>query len=187
MDIRGHWSVLLAPLIPLTCGIYLVNHFDVSPGQTLDKIHHVLSRQPPFEWTIVTDLTAWLIVGFGLFLLAERLVWLATTRVEVMKHGIEHRTGLLRQYTSHIQFKDAECLSLYQSGLGALLGYGTLTIHGRGSATITLPDVATARDLMQYVDRQIQRSAQAGPQATSAATDEPPLVAPAERKTAVAG
>ena len=158
MNIRGHWSVLLPPLFPLALGIYLLSRFGVTPGQTLAKVQHVLSRQPPVDWTIAIDLMVWVVVGFGVFVLGERLVWLMTTRVEVTKTGIEHRTGLLRRYTRRIQFKDADSLSLYQSWLGYLLGYGTVTVHGRGSATVTLRNVATARDLMLHIDQQMART-----------------------------
>lgn len=155
MTIRGHWSVLLTPLIPLALGLYLLNHFGVTPGETIAKIQHVMSRQPPFEWTIVIDIAVWLVTGFGAVVMAGRIAWLLTTRVDVAKNGIEHRTGLLHRYTSRIQFKDAECLSLYQSWLGYLLGYGTVTVHGRGSATVALKNVATARDLMMHIDQQM--------------------------------
>ncbi|MFC4259707.1 PH domain-containing protein [Marinobacter lacisalsi] len=158
MNIRGHWSVLLTPFIPLALGLYLLSHFGVTPGQTLAKIQHVMSRQPPVDWTIAIDLAVWLIIGFGLFVLAGRIAWLMTTRVEVMKNGIEHRTGVIHRYTSRIQFKDAESLSLYQSWLGYLLGYGTVTVHGRGSAIVALKNVATARDLMLHIDQQMART-----------------------------
>jgi len=158
MNIRGHWSVLLMPIIPLALGLYLLSHFGVTPGQTLAKIQHVMSRQPPVDWTVVVDLMVWLVIGFGLAMLAGRLAWLLTTRVEIMKNGIEHRTGVLHRYTSRIQFKDAESLSLYQSWLGYLLGYGTVTVHGRGSATIALKNIATARGLMLHIDQQMART-----------------------------
>ena len=170
MNIRGHWSVLLAPLIPLALGLYLLNHFGVTPGQTLAKIQHVMSRQPPFDWTVAMDITVWLIIGFGLVVLAGRIAWLLTTRVEVERNGIEHRTGVLHRYTSRIQYKDAECLSLYQSWLGYLLGYGTVTVHGRGSAKVALKNVTTARDLMMYIDQQMARSAAAPRPAPSPVT-----------------
>lgn len=158
MNIRGHWSVLLTPLIPLALGLYLLNHFGVTPGQTLAKIQHVMSRQPPVDFTVAIDLVVWLIIGFGLTVLAGRIAWLMTTRVDVMENCIEHRTGIIHRYTSRIQFKDAESLSLYQSWLGYLLGYGTVTVHGRGSATVALKNVATARDLMLYIDQQMART-----------------------------
>lgn len=130
----------------------------MTPGQTLDKVRHVLSRQPPFEWTIATDLAVWLVVGFGVLVLAERLIWLLTTRVTVLKHAVEHHTGLARRYTTRIQFRDVESLSLYRSWLGVLLDYGTVTIHGRGSTRIVLANVATARDLMLHIDQQVARA-----------------------------
>lgn len=158
MTIRGHWSVLLTPLIPLALGLYLLNHVGVTPGETIAKIQHVMGRQPPFPWTMVIDIAVWLVIGFGVVIMAGRIAWLLTTRVDVDKNGIELRTGLLHRYTSRIQFRNAESLSLYQSWLGYLLGYGTVTVYGRGSTTVALKNVSTARDLMLYIDRQVARN-----------------------------
>lgn len=158
MNIRGHWSVLLPTLLPIALGLYLLSYFSITPGETISKIQHVMSRQPPVEWTVAIDIVVWLILGFGLAMLAGRIAWLLTTRVEVLKNAIEHRTGLVHRYTTRIQFKDAESLSMYQSWLGYLLGYGTVTVHGRGTSTLTLKNVANARDLMLYIDQQMARN-----------------------------
>lgn len=183
MTIRGHWSVLLAPVLPIALGLYLLNYFGVTPVQTLDKIRHVMSRQPPFEWTVAIDLMVWVIIGFGLTLLGGRIAWMITTRVEVCRTGIEHRTGLVHQYTSRIQFKDIECLSLYQSWLGALLGYGTVTVHGHGSATVILKNICNARDLLLHIDQQMAKLPVAPRMAASPST---PTRATAEKDAGVA-
>jgi hypothetical protein len=83
-------------------------------------------------------------VAVAIGALAALPAWLArwSTELTVTNKRIVAKRGLIRRDSVEMLHKKIESLTVHQSLLGRLLGYGTLAIHGTGGGVEWIPNLA---------------------------------------------
>jgi uncharacterized membrane protein YdbT with pleckstrin-like domain len=78
---------------------------------------------------------------FGLVLLVRGLVTVWTTELAVTDKRVIAKFGLISRETIELVHQKVEGLSVSQSILGRLLGFGTITVNGTGSGKTPVPHI----------------------------------------------
>lgn len=71
-------------------------------------------------------------LSFGLYYLGKAL----STEIAVTSECFVHKSGIISFQTEELELDNIEKVTVAQSILGRLFGYGTLTAHGTGSEEI---------------------------------------------------
>lgn len=95
----------------------------------------------------------------GVWLIPAVLVWLHWKCIEqgVTNKRVIRKSGIISRKTSEMRLSAIESIVIEQSLLGRALGYGTVTVTGRGSGNVTIKWMA---DPMR-VKRRIESAEQA--------------------------
>ncbi|MEM6649237.1 MAG: PH domain-containing protein [Pseudomonadota bacterium] len=88
----------------------------------------------------------------GLFLLIAHLIHLNTTEIVVTTFRFVYKTGLISRDTKEVSLNKIEEISLRQSILGRIFGYGNMTLRGTGVGVITLPNVDRPLKVRQIIE-----------------------------------
>ena len=105
----------------------------------------IVGRFPTVFW-----IGAWatlIVLGpflIGVYFFARWAVYMKSTFAVVTNQRVILKRGLIRRWTEELAVDSIESVELDQSVLGRLFGYGTITVHGTGEASIELPPVAHA-------------------------------------------
>lgn len=132
---RVHWIILLRPVLYLAIGLVLVWLGD-------DKNFPILE-----------------IIG-GLFLLfvpinyVFAILTIISTEIAVTNRRIITKIGFIRRHTSEIDRTKVEGISVDQSILGRILGYGTVTVTGTGGKSAPMRSIANPVELRTNVRAQ---------------------------------
>ena len=84
---------------------------------------------------------------FGLFLLGRAI----STEIAVTNERFIKKSGIVSFDTEEIGLDNIETISVEQSILGRLLGYGTLTVHGTGREEIRITMVDRPVALRKHI------------------------------------
>jgi len=90
----------------------------------------------------VTQVIFWVAGGWSLCVVAQALWLLATFAATVSNRRLYARTGLLVIKESAINLSKVSEVTVQQSLLGRLLGYGNLIVQAGGSSECVLPRIA---------------------------------------------
>jgi uncharacterized membrane protein YdbT with pleckstrin-like domain len=93
------------------------------------------------------------LVGLFIFLVVMIPIW--TTEIGVTNQRIIYKTGFISRATNELQLKSIEEVSMQQSILGRILGYGTIEIHGTGEEQIMLPPLDNPLELRKALQEAI--------------------------------
>ena len=80
---------------------------------------------------------------FGGLVTIKRLLDVLTTEVAVTNQRLNVKLGLLRRDTIEQQLSKIDSVSVSQSILGRILGYGTLQVRGTGVSNTSLPGIGS--------------------------------------------
>lgn len=116
----------------------------------------------------------------GIILLLKALIQQSTTELAVTTKRVVAKVGLIRRNTIELNHSKVESLSVDQSILGRVFGFGTIVISGTGGGKTPIPNIDSPlqfrREAMQAID-----SSQSAPQT---ADERPaPVAKPPDEKT----
>lgn len=80
-----------------------------------------------------------LVIGIVVFISMMLPIW--TTEIGVTDQRIIYKRGFITRETDEMQLRSIEEVSLDQTVLGRILGYGKIQIHGTGNEEIYLPAI----------------------------------------------
>jgi len=121
----------------------------LAPGET------VLRRG---EWPFVFWLGAWAallflgIIVVGVFIFIGAVVKMKTTDFAVTNRRIILKQGWLTRHTAELAVENVEGVSLNQSLIGRLFGFGRVIVTGTGDATIVFPPMAHPVDFRRAIE-----------------------------------
>jgi uncharacterized membrane protein YdbT with pleckstrin-like domain len=121
----------------------------LAPGET------VIRRG---KWPFVFWLGAWAallllsIIVVGVFIFIGLVVKMKTTDFAVTNRRIILKEGWLTRHTSELAVENVEGVSLDQSLIGRLFGFGRVVVTGTGDATIVFPPMANPVDFRRAIE-----------------------------------
>ena len=113
---RLHWILYTRPLLLTLTGVALA----IALAQLTD---------PPWLWYLGVAVSALGVLGW-----LVRWVELRTSEFAVTSTRLIFKIGLVARHTTELLLPKVESISVTQSLLGRLLGYGDLTVTGTGGA-----------------------------------------------------
>jgi uncharacterized membrane protein YdbT with pleckstrin-like domain len=122
---RMHWIVTVRGLALALAGLVVIFWPPPSPDVRL-----------------VLQVIGALLVILGLVDLARALFVQWTTEIAVTNKRVIHKRGFIRRDTAEMNMDKVESVTVGQSLLGRLLGYGTVTVRGTGAGLEGLPYIA---------------------------------------------
>jgi membrane protein YdbS with pleckstrin-like domain len=75
----------------------------------------------------------------------------ATTELAATDQRVIHKTGLLSRHTHEMHRVRVQYVTVQQSLLGRMLGYGTVIVHGTGSAFDPIRNVSAPQTFRSYL------------------------------------
>ncbi|WP_417580688.1 PH domain-containing protein [Nitrincola sp.] len=106
----------------------------------------------PAQWT------GYLLLLIGLYFLfhgVRRYMLQLSTRYLLTNVRIMSKSGVLGLSTHELLLRSADGVSLQQSLLGRLLGYGTLKIAGRGSHELVMHSVSRVIEVKEMIEKRL--------------------------------
>jgi len=88
---------------------------------------------------------------FALFDVLRTFVQVISTEYAITNQRVIVKTGLVRRTTSEVAIGKVEGISLSQSVLGRLVGYGTITVSGTGTQKAPFRYVANPMELRKQI------------------------------------
>jgi uncharacterized membrane protein YdbT with pleckstrin-like domain len=114
------------------------------------------------------------VIGVLIFLAIMIPIW--TTEIGVTNQRIIYKTGFISRDTNELQLRSIEEVSMQQTVLGRIFGYGRIEIHGTGEEQIVLPNLGDPLELrraLQEAIGEVQRTTQ--PVSSGAAPQRTPV------------
>ncbi len=108
--------------------------------------HEAVVFQGRFHW--FSHALAWaalIILGVvivGVFLFVGMMVRIATTEFAVTSRRVLLKRGLFNIDVDSLSLEAIETVKLHESFIGQLLGFGVVTVHGRGDQCLEFPPMA---------------------------------------------
>jgi uncharacterized membrane protein YdbT with pleckstrin-like domain len=90
-------------------------------------------------------------VGLGILLVLNGIVRQATTEIVITDRRAIVKTGFFARRTLEMNMDKIESVDVSQSALGRALGFGTVALHGTGTRSNTMHDVANPIELRRAV------------------------------------
>lgn len=125
---RVHWIVYFLPVLWTATGIF----FAVS-----------LSEESIFLGNIM--------IAAGLFFFLVAFIRRRTTELAITDRRVIVKTGFIKRNTSELNRERVEGVSVNQSVLGRILGYGTVSVQGTGGGIAPVKLVADPIDFRRAV------------------------------------
>lgn len=125
---RLHWIIFLMPAISVTIGIFLTGIFP--------------------------SLAIFMVVA-GLVFLIDPFIRYITSEFGVTNKRIILKVGLIRRQTFELLHKHVESLSVKQSVLGRILGFGSVTVTGTGGIKQIFYNISSPLKFRKRVHEQI--------------------------------
>ncbi len=142
-QVKPHWIIFLRTFVWLIITL-LVLFFGM--GSAIGQIQPIHEAPPLYQIIAIITFCAALFSALGAFIKYASGEFAVTNKRVMMK------TGVIRRSTTEILLSRIESISIYQSLLGRLCNYGSLTISGTGGSKdpfINLPDPLQLRDVIQ--------------------------------------
>jgi len=100
----------------------------------------------------------------GSIILARHLIILVTTEIVVTTTRFVYKRGLIARDTKEVSLNKIEEITLHQTVLGRIFGYGQLIMRGTGVGVIELPDLDNPINLRRIIEnaRSSLRASQRG-------------------------
>ena len=99
---------------------------------------------------------AWILAGLGAIvgtiILLSHLIVLWTTEIVVTTYRFVYKTGLISRQTQEVSLNKIEEITLRQSILGRVFGYGKLILRGTGVGVIELPDLDDPIEVRKIIE-----------------------------------
>jgi uncharacterized membrane protein YdbT with pleckstrin-like domain len=99
----------------------------------------------------------------GAILMLAGSVWMATgiirwkaTEITVTSRRVLIKTGIVRRHTKEVLLSKVESISIDESMLARVLGFGDLTVHGTGGTPETFDRIAQPHAFRRQVQIQIE-------------------------------
>lgn len=93
----------------------------------------------------------------------QALVYILTTEFAVTNRRIIAKRGFIRRHTLEMLLAKVESVSVYQSILGRLLNFGTVTVIGTGGTRESFQAISAPLRVRQNIHRVIERFAAVPP------------------------
>lgn len=142
-QVKPHWIIFLRTFVWLIITL-LVLFFGM--GSTIGQVQPFPAGPPLYQIVAIITFCAALFAALGAF------IKYATSEFAITNKRVLKKTGLIRRTTTEILLSRIESISIYQSLLGRLCNYGSLTISGTGGSRdpfMNLPDPMQLRDMIQ--------------------------------------
>lgn len=104
---------------------------------------------------------AWIGFACGALILLSHLITLWTTEFVVTTYRFVYKRGWIKRDTQEVSLNKIEEITLHQSILGRIFGYGKLVLRGTGVGVIELPDLdnpVTVRRIIENAKAALRRS-----------------------------
>jgi uncharacterized membrane protein YdbT with pleckstrin-like domain len=144
---RLHWTVV-APALLMGAALDLIG-----AGMAL---YAVLKRVPgaPLSVPMLVAAAALMLFGSG-WMAAGIIVWKAT-EITVTSRRVLIKTGVLSRHTTEILLAKVESVSIEESLVARMLGFGKVTIHGTGGTPETFTRISRPHEFRRRVQMQIE-------------------------------
>ncbi|HEY6572138.1 MAG TPA: PH domain-containing protein [Candidatus Eisenbacteria bacterium] len=120
-----------------------------------------LTREPGSSVSIPMILGAAILMLVGSAWMAAGIIGWKATEITVTSRRVLIKTGIVRRHTKEILLSKVESVTVDESMMARVLGFGTLTIHGTGGTPETFDRVGRPHEFRRQV--QIQIEAMSGP------------------------
>lgn len=107
---------------------------------TYTAVHTLIEGAAPGNGAWVFGLSAVPAV-LGIGILIAHFIGLVSTEIVVTSLRFVYKTGLVARRATEVSLSKIEEVSLHQSILGRIFGFGRLTLHGTGVGVIALPNL----------------------------------------------
>jgi len=146
---RLHWVVMLWHLV---LGIFLL----ILPGVVL-LVYAV--RHPEFEPRELHLIqgAAGVLLLLGIIVLAVGLVRRSATEMAVTTRRVVVKTGLAARKSIEMLLNKVESIEVSETGMGRVMGYGTIVVIGTGGTSEPFHKVAHPLEFRNQVQLQIER------------------------------
>lgn len=91
-------------------------------------------------------------LAIGALILFLHMIELWTTEIVVTTYRFVYKTGLISRDTKEVSLNKIEEISLSQSIIGRLFGYGQLILRGTGVGVIALPNIDNPIALRRIIE-----------------------------------
>lgn len=142
-QIKPHWIIFLRTFFWLTVTL-LVLFFGM--GSVIGQMQPIKDAPPLYQIIAIITFCAALFAALHAFMKYASSEFAVTNKRVVMKSGV------IKRRTTEILLARIESISIYQSLLGRLCNYGSLTISGTGGSKdpfMNLPNPLSLRDMIQ--------------------------------------
>lgn len=114
-----------------------------------------------FHWVINLIITIHFIISIltlGAWLIVAILVWLHYKFIEqgVTTNRVIHKRGIIARNTQEIKLTAVESVYINQGILGRILGFGTVTITGRGISDIKMSWLHNPMSVKRSIENSIE-------------------------------
>jgi hypothetical protein len=141
-DARFNWTHSLAPTLWFLIGAL--------PAAFFAWLQFIFKAPP--EGLIVGWWCAGaaLVIGLGMFL--GHWIYINTTEIVVTTFRLVFKTGWIARNTQEVSLNKIEEITLHQSVLGRIFGYGLLVIRGTGVGVIQLPNLDNPIEVRKIIE-----------------------------------
>ena len=115
-----------------------------------------LRRTPGGETSTPMIVAGVLLMLVGSAWMAAGIIRWKATEITVTSRRVLVKTGIVRRHTKEILLSKVESVSIDESGLGRVLGFGTLTVHGTGGTPETFDRITRPHAFRREVQMQIE-------------------------------
>ena len=143
---RLHWIVLLLPA-------FLSLLFAVPAALLLNGVIHVTGTKAGpldvMQWVVLCcTLIALIILGTG-------VMYRSSTEMAVTNKRVMMKSGFVSRKSVEIVLSKIESITVDQTLIGRIFGYGTITVRGTGGTPETFVKIGHPLELRQQVQEQI--------------------------------
>ena len=132
-----HWIIFLIPVIVIVTGLVMVY---VAKPFNLEPLCGYLA-----------------VLGIGAIYIITEMIRYVSSSYGVTTHRVIAKTGVLRLRIIDIPLKAIESVTVNQSILGRILGYGAVTITGTGGAREFLSDLSAPEQYREAIISLLQK------------------------------
>jgi membrane protein YdbS with pleckstrin-like domain len=117
----------------------------------------VVHRVFPLHWVVWFNVAMHFVlalVTIGLWLIPALWIWLGWKKTEqgVTNKRVIHKHGVIGRVTNEMRLAAIEAIHIQQGVMGRLLGFGSVTVTGRGEGDVTLKWVADPLQVKKEIE-----------------------------------
>jgi uncharacterized membrane protein YdbT with pleckstrin-like domain len=130
-----HWIIYSPAIAWLVIGVILLFSYGAAESGTLHVVQYLVPQPVQIGLGQLHHAGVWLFVLCAYIALIHAIIISMrklTTEIAVTDRRVIYKAGVIQTHTDEMNMDKVESVLVDQSGLGRLLNYGTINIHGTG-------------------------------------------------------